>query len=275
MALPAAWHGFAAAFAHRVICSGAGVGFGTECRDHTYYLNTTAKGLEGEKKKKKGGKKENEHEIFVAVWRYTHTCTHNTNTPARLRVTGSRGRKTPAKIVFKTTLAAESAEGKPFGPKLAPAACQAGACSRLGWGSRGSPAGAARAWELCQPFPGGCSPAGLQKAEERVPGMEIPREAALVGTGGFFPPQHAGIAGPVLEMPIGAAVLAVGPGWLGLEMGSAAAWCWHGLNGHPSAEDGLGLETRRMGVPWEQVAPATPLPLGLGWGESGMALVTF
>lgn len=125
-ALPAARRGFAAAFARRVICSGAGVGFGTQHRDHTYYLNTTAKGSEGGKKK---GKKENEYEIFVAVWRYTHTYTHNTNTPAWLRVTGSQGRKNPAQIVFKTTLAAQSAEGKPFGPKLAPAACQGRACS--------------------------------------------------------------------------------------------------------------------------------------------------
>lgn len=52
-ALPAAWRGFTAAFARRVICSGAGVGFGTQRRDHTYYLNTTAKGLDGGKKKKK------------------------------------------------------------------------------------------------------------------------------------------------------------------------------------------------------------------------------
>lgn len=175
---------FAAAFAHRVICSGTGVGFGTQHRDHTYYLNTTAKGLEGEKKK---GKKENEYEIFVAVWRYTHTCTHNTNTPTWLRIAGSRGRKTLAKIVFKTTLAAESAEGKPFGPKLVPATCQAGACTDLGWGSRGSPSGTAGAREPCQPFPGGCPPARLQKTGERVQEMEIPREAVLVGLGGFFP----------------------------------------------------------------------------------------
>lgn len=122
------------------------------------------------------------------VWRYTHTCTHNTNTPARLRVAGSRGKKTPAQIVSKTTLAAELAEGKPFGPKLAPATCQAGACSRPSWGSRGSPDSTAGARELCQPFPGGCPPTGLQKAGERVPGMEIPRETALTGTGGFaFP----------------------------------------------------------------------------------------
>lgn len=179
-ALPAVQCGFAAAFARRVICSGTGVGFGTQYRDHTYYLNTTAKGLEGEKKK---GKKENEYEIFVAVWRYTHTCTHNTNTPAWLRITGSRGRKTLAKIVFKTTLAA----GKPFGPKLVPATCQAGACTDLGWGSRGSPSGTAGAGEPCQPFPGGCSPARLQKTGERVQEMEIPKEAVLVGMGGFFP----------------------------------------------------------------------------------------
>lgn len=40
------WRGFAAAaFARRVICSTARVGFGTQLRDHTYYLNTTAKRL--------------------------------------------------------------------------------------------------------------------------------------------------------------------------------------------------------------------------------------
>lgn len=143
-----------------------------------------SQGLGGGKKK---GKKENEYEIFVAVWRYTHTCTHNTNTPAWLRITGSRGRKTLAKIVFKTTPAAESAEGKPFGPKLVPATCQAGACTDLGWGSRGSPSGTAGAGEPCQPFPGGCSPARLQKTGERVQEMEIPKEAVLVGMGGFFP----------------------------------------------------------------------------------------
>lgn len=184
-ALPAVQCGFAAAFARRVICSGTGVGFGTRHRDHTYYLNTAAKGLEGKKKKK--GKKENEYEIFVAVWRYTHTCTHNTNTPAWLRIAGSRGRKTLAKIVFKTTLVAESAEGKPFGPNLVPATCQAGVCTALGWGSRGSPSDAAGARKPCQSFPGGCPPARLQKAGKRVQEMEIPREALLVGLGGFFP----------------------------------------------------------------------------------------
>lgn len=52
-AIPAARRGFAAAFARRVICSGAGVGFGMQRRDHTYYLNTTAKGSEGKGKEKK------------------------------------------------------------------------------------------------------------------------------------------------------------------------------------------------------------------------------
>jgi len=183
-ALPTARRGFAAAFACRVICSGAGVGFGTQRRDHTYYLNTTAKGSERGGKKKRG-KKENEYEIFVAVCRYTHAGTHNTNTPARLRAAGSRGRKTLAKIVFKTTLAAEPAEGKPFGPKLVPAACQAGACSHPSWGSRGSPGSAAGAREPCQPLPGWLASRRGAKSWERVPGMEIPKEAALVGTGGF------------------------------------------------------------------------------------------
>lgn len=269
-ALPAARRGFAAAFARRIICSGAGVGFGTQRRDHTYYLNTTAKGLEGGKKKKEKGKKENEYEIFVAVWRYTHTCTHNTNTAARLRVAGSRGRKTPAKIVFKTTLAAEPAEGKPFGPKLAPAACQAGACSRPGWGSRGSPAGTARTGEMCQPFPGGCPHAGLRKDGERVPGMEIPMEAALVRTGGFSLRQHSGIAGPILEMPIRMAALAVGLGWPGTYSGNDATWRWYGINGHRAAKDGLRVEMRRTGIPQEQVTAVTPLTLGLG-GHLGWA----
>lgn len=116
----------------------------------------------------------------------THTHVHTTQTPAWLRIAGSRGRKTLAKIVFKTTLVAESAKGKPFGPKLVPATCQAGACTDLGWGSRGSPSGTAGAREPRQPFPGTCPPARLQKAGERVQEMEIPREAVLVGLGGFF-----------------------------------------------------------------------------------------
>lgn len=53
-------------------------------------------------------------------------------------------------------------------------------------------------------------------------------------------------------MPIGVAALAVS---LGMETGSTAAWCWLGINGCPAAKDGLGLETRKIAVPWEQVSP--------------------
>ena len=91
------------------------------------------------------------------------------------------------------------------------------------------------------------------------------------GDGRVFPPQHPGRAGPVLEMPIGVAALTVGPGQLGTEMGSTAALCWRGIDCHPAAKDGLGLETRRTGVPQEKVPPATPLPLGLGGIRDGLS----
>lgn len=81
--LPAARRGFAAAFAHRVICSGAGVGFGTQCRDHTYYLNTTAKGSEGGKKK---GKKMNMKYLlrFGDTLSHTHMHTQHKHTSPAL-----------------------------------------------------------------------------------------------------------------------------------------------------------------------------------------------
>ena len=97
-----------------------------------------------------------------------------------------------------------------------------------------------------------------------------PQGGSPCGDGRVLPPQHPGIAGTVLEMPIGAAALAVGLRWPGIEMGSTAAQCWHSINRHPVATDGLGLETRRMGVPWEQVALATPLPLGPGGIQDGL-----
>lgn len=75
-ALPAVQCGFAAAFARRVICSGTGVGFGTQHRDHTYYLNTTAKGLEGEKKRER--KKTNMK--YLLRFGDTHTHVHTTQT---------------------------------------------------------------------------------------------------------------------------------------------------------------------------------------------------
>ena len=69
--------GFAAAFARRVICSRAGVGFGTQRRDHTYYLNTTAKGSEGGKKK---GERKKTHMKYLLRFEDTHTHTHTTQT---------------------------------------------------------------------------------------------------------------------------------------------------------------------------------------------------
>lgn len=64
-------------FARRVICSGTGVGFGTQLRDHTYYLNTTAKGSEGEKKKRER-KKTNMK--YLLRFGDTHTHVHTTQT---------------------------------------------------------------------------------------------------------------------------------------------------------------------------------------------------
>lgn len=91
-ALPAAQHGFAAAFAHRVICSGAGVGFGTQRRDHTYYLNTTAKGLEGEKKKKGERKKTNMKYLLRFGDTHTHAHTTQTHRPGSGSLAAEEGR---------------------------------------------------------------------------------------------------------------------------------------------------------------------------------------
>lgn len=138
-------------------------------------------------------------------------------------------------IVFKTTLAAEFAEGKPFGPKLAPATCQARACSHPGQGSQGQ--GAVPAL-----------PGWLPGAGERADGN--PQGGSPPGDRGAFPPPCLGRAGPVLDVPIGAAVSPPARSCWGMEPGSAAAQCWRGQNGHRAAQGGL--ETQRMGAPWER-----------------------